>query len=91
MYLKWHLPSGSAGMAAGITKHSILKQLGRLAAQHGFTYTTSHIGYDLYCELSDPHAYTIVSLGWRTTVSYQKITLVDTGQAMPTNNNNNKK
>lgn len=64
MYIEFSLPSGSAGMAAGMTKQSILRRFRELGDQHGFEYTTITRGYKLYIELERDRDYSLLSLVW---------------------------
>jgi hypothetical protein len=60
--LEFTLPSGSAGMAAGMTKHAIEKKLKKLMID----YTVSeHRGYKFCIEL-EPKQYTMMCLKWST-------------------------
>lgn len=71
MFLEWRLPTGSAGMAAGMTKMAINKRLRALSEQHGFNYATVTQGYKHYAELWPESAYTILALQWTSTIPYQ--------------------
>ena len=64
MYIEFSLPTGAAGMAAGMTKQSILRLVRELGEQHGFKYTTITRGYKLYIELGRDRDYSLLSLVW---------------------------
>lgn len=64
--LEFTLPSGSAGMAAGMTKHAIEKQLKRL----NIPYTSEHKAYKFWITV-EPKYYTMMCLQWSAKSPHQ--------------------
>lgn len=64
MYIEFRLPSGSAGMAAGMTRQAIGSRMKALADKHGFSYTTTLSGYSYYVSLLPETAYSLLALVW---------------------------
>lgn len=72
MKLEFTLPSGSAGMAAGMTKHTIIRKLNEL----NVPYTTEHKGYKFYVTLEPKH-YTLMCLKWEAKSIHQRWRVVE--------------
>ena len=66
MLLEFRLPSGSAGMAAGITYQSITKQIKEINSRHN-TRIVEHLreGYRYVIECTEQD-YTMLCLAWNT-------------------------
>ena len=67
MKLEFTLPTGAAGMAAGITKHTIMRKMQELT----IPYTTEQQGYKLYVTL-EPKYYTMMCLKWQAKSIHQR-------------------
>ena len=64
MYLEFTLPSGSAGMAAGYTRHSISRNISEVASEHDIKWKSSTVGYRYYVQFERSEDYTMFALVW---------------------------
>lgn len=62
--IEFDLPSGSGGMAAGMTRHAIGKQIHELSKKHNFIYKSKVKGYKFKIWLEHEWAYSLVILVW---------------------------
>lgn len=75
--LKFHLPSGSAGMAAGMTRQSIAKKLAELKDTGKIgPYKSKTVRYDYKVWLEKDSDYTVFFLLWEPSNTWHKPELI---------------
>lgn len=78
MYIEFRLPNGAGGMAAGYTKHAILKELKALVDAHHLTIVEQvQQPYRLRVELATPEQLTMLILAWKPKNEFFKFTVWD--------------
>lgn len=75
--LEFNLPSGAAGMAAGMTRNAIGKQIHDLSKTHKFIYKIKVKGYKLKIWLEHEWAYSLVLLLWEAPGLFGKPKIVN--------------
>ena len=76
--MKFHLPSGAAGMAAGMTRGAISKKLGELRDSGKIgPFKTKTVRYDFFVWLEKESDLTLFFLLWEPSNSWHKPELIN--------------
>ena len=71
MYIRFKLPSGAGGMAAGHAAHSLKRSIEEWAVQHQIPYKTKIHKYTLRLCLTQDEHYTFFQLSWNPKTWYK--------------------
>ena len=75
--IEFSLPSGSAGMAAGLHRQVIVRQLSQLKEKHSIDFKTNTDYYKLYVWLKNDSDYTLFFLVWDSTSVWRVPALIE--------------
>lgn len=70
MYIEFHLPTGAAGMAAGMTAYNVRQKLKLWAEEHNVVYHVHHWGYKLHVTFDNKTDYTLFSLSFTANIPH---------------------
>ena len=74
--IEFTLPSGAAGMAAGMTRASIIKQLDQIKKQHNISYSYETVKYRFRVTLTSKDL-TLLSLVWKLSNSWHRYRILE--------------
>ena len=64
MFIEFHLPTGSAGMAAGMSLQRIKKELTQWSERYGITYTSKTVRYTHRVCFEEDKLYDFFVMSW---------------------------